>query len=324
MLRVETGVRQGDEVSVYYDPMIAKIVVWGIDRQSAVRRLDAALRDTHIAGLKTNVPFVRAVLAHNEFKCGNVYTDFIADHERELFADEWTPTLGVDACIAQLLIDRYSKRIATNDPFDSIDDFRVNLRHRQTIVIGNRSFQLIVNGNDSYSIETTDGVDTVQLIDVQYDARQSVIEFVIADENGNRRQVKAVDTHDGSITLFAENGQIVDWQRPSPKWMHINDDVSGDAGSLAPMPGVIEKIMIGVGDAIKAGQPMVVMVAMKMEYVIRYVNDFELFQCYLVQLLLISDQIVLFRAPRDGIVETILCAQGQNVNKNATLVKLTH
>jgi len=80
--------------------------------------------------------------------------------------------------------------------------------------------------------------------------------------------------------------------------MHANDDVSGDVGSLAPMPGVIEKIMIGVGDTIKAGQPMVVMVAMKMEYVIR--------------------------APRDGIVEAILCAHGQNVNKNATLIKLTH
>ncbi|VDO77295.1 unnamed protein product [Heligmosomoides polygyrus] len=85
--RVDTGVVSGDEVSVHYDPMIAKVVVWGADRATAAAKLDTALAQTRISGLPTNIQFVRTVLNHPEFMKGNVYTDFIPDHQEELFAD---------------------------------------------------------------------------------------------------------------------------------------------------------------------------------------------------------------------------------------------
>jgi 3-methylcrotonyl-CoA carboxylase alpha subunit len=79
-VRVETGVRQADQVSVHYDPMIAKLVVWGPDRDAALRQLRACLAEYNIAGLATNVNFLLDLAAHPEFVRGNVDTEFIPRH----------------------------------------------------------------------------------------------------------------------------------------------------------------------------------------------------------------------------------------------------
>jgi 3-methylcrotonyl-CoA carboxylase alpha subunit len=83
--RVETGVRQHDQVSVHYDPMIAKLVVWGPDRDAALRQLRARLAEYNIAGLATNVNFLMDLAAHPEFVKGNVDTEFIPRHNDEVF-----------------------------------------------------------------------------------------------------------------------------------------------------------------------------------------------------------------------------------------------
>merc|ERR1711983_761222 len=84
-VRIETGVRQGDQVSVHYDPMIAKLVVWGPDRQSALDKLHSCLAEYNIDGLANNVNFLMDLAAHPEFVKGNVDTDFIPRHYDELF-----------------------------------------------------------------------------------------------------------------------------------------------------------------------------------------------------------------------------------------------
>ena len=84
-VRIETGVRPGDEVSVHYDPMIAKLVVWGPDRQSALLKLHAELDRFNIDGLPNNVNFLMDLASHPEFMKGNVDTDFIPRHFDELF-----------------------------------------------------------------------------------------------------------------------------------------------------------------------------------------------------------------------------------------------
>lgn len=76
-VRVESGVRQGDEVSIYYDPMIAKLVVWGNNREEALRRLKNQLDEYHIVGLPTNIEFLKRVCMHPEFRKGEVDTNFI-------------------------------------------------------------------------------------------------------------------------------------------------------------------------------------------------------------------------------------------------------
>src|SRR5262249_11859999 len=84
-IRIETGVRAGDEISRYYDPMIGKLIAHGDDRDQARRRLAAALADYEIVGVATNVAFLQRVVGHEAFAAGGVDTGFIADHRAALF-----------------------------------------------------------------------------------------------------------------------------------------------------------------------------------------------------------------------------------------------
>jgi 3-methylcrotonyl-CoA carboxylase alpha subunit len=84
-IRVESGVLEGDEVSVHYDPLITKLVVWSDDRESALQKIRYSLSNYKIAGLTTNIPFIISLCDHKEFINGNVHTDFIPMHHDELF-----------------------------------------------------------------------------------------------------------------------------------------------------------------------------------------------------------------------------------------------
>uniref|UniRef100_A0A673CQX8 Methylcrotonoyl-CoA carboxylase 1 (alpha) n=1 Tax=Sphaeramia orbicularis TaxID=375764 RepID=A0A673CQX8_9TELE len=99
--RIETGVREGDEVSAHYDPMIAKLVVWGEDRSAALKRLRYCLRQYNIVGLNTNIDFLLSLSGHPEFEAGNVSTSFIPQHYAELFPAPRAPS-GDTICQAAL------------------------------------------------------------------------------------------------------------------------------------------------------------------------------------------------------------------------------
>jgi 3-methylcrotonyl-CoA carboxylase alpha subunit len=83
-LRIDSGFRSGDSVSVYYDPLIAKMICHGDDRAAAIATMDAALAKTEISGVRTNVDFLRKVLVHSAFQAGDVSTDFIDQHRTDL------------------------------------------------------------------------------------------------------------------------------------------------------------------------------------------------------------------------------------------------
>jgi 3-methylcrotonyl-CoA carboxylase alpha subunit len=89
-VRVDSGVVRGDEVSPYYDPMLAKVIVRGENREEAVHRLTEALRQTHVLGVRTNVPYLLAILAHPEFQAGRLSTGFLAEH-----FDRWQPDVSI-------------------------------------------------------------------------------------------------------------------------------------------------------------------------------------------------------------------------------------
>lgn len=112
-IRVETGVEQGDEVSVHYDPLIAKLVVWADDRNSALQKFRYALANYKISGLTTNIPFIISLCDHPEFINGNVHTDFIPMHREKLF--ESAKQLNIDdetACCALSTILNYEADLA--------------------------------------------------------------------------------------------------------------------------------------------------------------------------------------------------------------------
>ncbi|CAD6191212.1 unnamed protein product [Caenorhabditis auriculariae] len=253
--RIDTGVVSGDEVSVHYDPMIAKVV-------------------TRISGLPTNISFVRTVLAHPEFIKGNVYTDFIPDHQKELFEQiEKQPEVLIEGAVARALL---SLPKAADGPFQSLSFFRSNLQYSHKYKVDDvdvtvkfidpRHF-LVTYGGNSFEVKAAD-------------VRHSGNEVSFTLETNGRRW-KAVGTQLASSAIV--NG-IVPLRLQGPPSLHT-----------LPCPESSRKVLVRSGDEVRGGQPLVVMTAMKMEYIIR--------------------------APIDCVITAVNCKPGKNVPKNAQLVK---
>merc|ERR1719481_102800 len=161
-VRIETGVRQGDEVSVHYDPMIAKLVVWAPDRPTALTKLKACLAEYNVHGLPTNVDFLMRLADHDQFAAGNVDTDFITRHFDELFPDKVVSDKAVCcATMAAVLSDsKASSRAAasadTFSPFDSEAGARANHFLSKTVglTVGDKTVspQVIFVGPNRYHI----------------------------------------------------------------------------------------------------------------------------------------------------------------------------
>ena len=140
-VRVETGVRAGDRISPFYDPMLAKIVVWGPDRAAALRRLRGALFDTEVVGLSTNLEFLARVVDHDAFASGAVATAFVADHAAELLAPAPPPDDEALAIAALWLLCRQRREAVAaaaagadpHSPWHRVDGWRLNDVGHQTL-----------------------------------------------------------------------------------------------------------------------------------------------------------------------------------------------
>ncbi|MGY6661209.1 MAG: acetyl/propionyl/methylcrotonyl-CoA carboxylase subunit alpha [Glycocaulis sp.] len=282
-VRVDSGVEQGGEVTMFYDPMIAKIIAQGGDREEAIERLiDAIDSDVGVWPVRTNAGFLRRALAHPDFGAGDVYTGFIEAHLDEL-VPPGLPALHYG--VAALVLSGAGRG---SDPWDSLAGFRLNAAPRVEY-----GFDA---GGERLSVRLTQGGVSVngeplQLSDVQgYLGEQGgVVEFVHEDDT----LLAAVEHHRDGL-LITLQGQAV---------LVRDHDAAVDADALAggdavkaPMPGKVLSLAVKPGDTVAKGQTLAVMEAMKMEMALT--------------------------APRDGVVDAVNAAEGQQVNEGDVLVAL--
>ena len=138
VVRVDTGVREGDEVSVYYDPMIAKLVVWGESREIALKRLIHALNNYYIEGLSTNISFLKRVASHDAFQNAELTTTFIDKHSDSLFTSENERfSQSILPVMTLLTILKRPSHLSESDkssvPWQKSGPWRCNAQHRETI-----------------------------------------------------------------------------------------------------------------------------------------------------------------------------------------------
>ena len=128
VLRLDTGVREGDEVSIFYDPMIAKLIAWGADRDEAARRLHTALHETAILGVTTNLDFLERLTAHPAFLAGDTDTGFIGRHLPDLVpAAAQAPVEALVAAAARVFLDeRQAIAVAASSPWNNTSGWRLN------------------------------------------------------------------------------------------------------------------------------------------------------------------------------------------------------
>jgi 3-methylcrotonyl-CoA carboxylase alpha subunit len=271
-VRIDTGVREGDEIGVHYDPMIAKLIAWDIDRDAALRRLRGALAEFQVVGPGVNVPFLLAVTGHRAFaaahrEVGLLDTGLIERHRAELLPE---PTPASDqvlalAVLAELLrMDREAQAaaLASSDPWspwNSRDGWRLNEDNHHVFVFqdGEREVSVAAHYRKSgFLLELPGGALPAS---VQSEAGGALV----ADVGGVRLHGSVVRTGQ-ALTVFAGG---TTHRLELKEFEAVSDEEVG--GSLtAPMPGSVISVLVSAGERVEKGQPLMILEAMKMEHTI--------------------------------------------------------
>lgn len=273
--RIDSGVTAGQEITPYYDPMIAKIITAGATRTAALARLRAALEQTHVAGLETNAGFLHAIAAHETFIRGDVSTRFIDDNASALFAE--TPVRNAALAAALLALHR-TNRGNSADPWDAAVGFRLNRPPRAVywVMFDNKPALATLQGDKDQTLITI-APNAAAAARRDGEGEGASISFSVKHEflsNGayalqvdNQRTIAYVAPHLGGLRVWIGAAH---WD------IAIADPLAGvsthhsSEGSLtAPMPGVITVLTAKPGDTIEAGKPLLMMEAMKMEHAVK-------------------------------------------------------
>ncbi|MDR6151942.1 3-methylcrotonyl-CoA carboxylase alpha subunit [Acidovorax delafieldii] len=291
-VRVDSGVRQGDAISPFYDSMVAKLIVHGDTREQALARLDEALAQTHIVGLATNVQFLRRVAKTAAFAQAKLDTALIQREQAVLFHQEPVGLpLAAAAAIAQTLLQERASEAA--DPFSRRDGF-----HTHGVV--QRRFEFDFGGAHAKAWLTYERGGSLHLAVGEGDAAVAgplvfaAIPGGIELQFAGQRTRAAVYAQGEVDHVFTPLGAT---QITSIDLLAHSGESAAEGGRLtAPMPGKVVSFAVKAGDAVTKGQPLAVMEAMKMEHTIA--------------------------APADGVVQELLYAPGDQVTEGAELLKL--
>ncbi|PCG07934.1 acetyl/propionyl-CoA carboxylase subunit alpha [Sphingomonas ginsenosidimutans] len=266
-VRVDDGVAEGGGVSMFYDPMIAKLVTHGATREEAIDKQVAALDAFEIVGPGTNLDFLSALMQHPRFRSGNITTGFIAEEYPEGFhgapaSDEVLRTLaGVAAFAATAEADR-ARRV------DGQLGGRLRPPADWVVRIGKTDHAVTISTDGL----TVDGADLPVAIEYTPGDRLIVVE-PLDEEAGTPLTVKLTRTRTG-FTLNARGASHkvrVLPARIAPYAQHLIEKVPPDLSKflIAPMPGLLVRLDVAPGDKVEAGQPLAVVEAMKMENILR-------------------------------------------------------
>ncbi|WP_265587792.1 acetyl-CoA carboxylase biotin carboxylase subunit [Sphingomicrobium arenosum] len=267
VVRVDDGVAEGGEVSMFYDPMIAKLITHGADREAAIDLAVEALDAFELEGLADNIDFLSALLQHERFRSGEITTGFIAEEYPEGF--EGAPTdeqLRTDlVALAAIVGMTHETRMSLID--GQLGEPVYPSMHQAVILDGARH-DISVDPQEGETIVTV-GEETVAVI-ADFTPGQSLLD---ADCDGRRRIVQV--HHNGRgfemVTRGARHHARVLPRHVADLLPHMPEKVAPDLSRflMAPMPGLLTKLHVGEGDKVEAGQPLAVVEAMKMENILR-------------------------------------------------------
>ncbi|OUR81893.1 methylcrotonoyl-CoA carboxylase [Cycloclasticus sp. 46_120_T64] len=281
-LRVETGVEQGDTISVFYDPMIAKLVVWGEDREVARERLLNALGESGIIGVENNIAFLETLATHPDFIGNKIDTQYIDKKLDVLLADsevELPQNVLLAATVSILLDgkqavdDMATASAESNSPWFDTTGWRPNGQSQ-------RSLFFSYEGADEVEVQVTENENHfIFHLDNDLDVIAET-----ADNNVIRLQING--SWERFITLRQDDSMLVSWRN---RWYLLTEvnpfepDLSAIGGAsniIAPMPGKLLKVLVASGDTVTEGQPLAIIEAMKMEHTLSAPFDGEVDQVF--------------------------------------------
>ena len=287
-IRIDSGVRGGDAISPFYDPMIAKLIVWGNDREEALGIMAQALSEYQIVGLATNVAFLKRLVESKPFSGADLDTGLIERNHDELFPPQPSmslPVLGLAA--ASLLTSEQNAGAAANDPWANTSGWRMNgtLVRQLDYADESGAYPLSVSYREAgWAIAQGDASAVMTL--VERDSKQLVIKL-------DGAAVRGTVVRDGEMFHVFTGGTHFQLKYNDPL-AHAGEAEAEGGRLTAPMPGKIVAVLVDKGKTVEKGDPLLIMEAMKMEHTIA--------------------------APANGTVEELLYAVGDQVTEGAQLL----
>ena len=296
-VRIDSGVIEGDTVTIFYDPMIAKLIVWDEDRPRALARLREALAACEIAGPKSNIAFLERLVRHPAVVGGTIDTGYLDRHLEEFLSPAATdPALLLAAATARLLTQEADARdaAATSDdpssPWAIADGWRLGHggTRRLAFADGDTTIDLVVHGHDGeYRIERDGAAHAISGARLQTGELSLRIDGAMQRFSA-RAQDDGVLVHDGRQRLHLRSEAV--YRRASEA------SAATEHRIRAPMPGRVVVVQKQPGDAVNAGDVVLVIEAMKMELALK--------------------------APRDGVLAEVRAQAGDFVEGDAVLATL--
>lgn len=273
-VRIDAGFNQGDIISSHYDPMIAKLIVKGPDRESALLKLRKALEEYEVVGVSTNIEFLKRLTAHQSFVAGDVETGFIEKHRSELFKATKTPSeVLAQAALNVFMTHTISKSFS--DTFTSAGGgvgYMGSMQSRRVLFTERqgeerpREVEVLVTQRtqDTYDI-TVDSSTTFKDVKVHQSSSNSIIGFY-----PHARLETTVIRNEDQLVVF-QRGKQYKLNIPRPAWFEKALGIRGpvEGSVLAPMPCKVLKVLVEEGQSVEKGEALVVIESMKMETVIR-------------------------------------------------------
>ena len=292
--RIDTGVESRSHISIYYDPMIAKVIGYGHSRESAISNTDYGVCEIQASGLTTNSAFLINCLENESFTKGNISTDFIPNHLSDLIGPDINERSEIYA-LAALRLESECFDCAKESPFGAYDGWRLNQLR-----------------NSKYHFQQDDILVTVRILN----SNEKFAMVKVNDDSPIRISFESpIDSQEGSLAkdvlssllyygewAYAIRGTYVSLTREGVFAKAFFEDheaqfsSAGGNAITAPMPGKIIAVNVGVGDSVKAGDKLIIMEAMKME--------------------------MSLEAPRDGVVAAVNCAADALVSDGEVLLEL--
>lgn len=258
-VRTDAGVQSGDTVTTYYDPMLAKIIAHGNNRQTAIRKLDRALAQLQFMGMRNNVAFLRRVLIHEDHLTGNISTQFLDEHPELMGIEETVPDIALIAASSAKSNGTSRWRNNPNRP----------IRHE--FAIADKTFEILLSyQSNNYQVKIG---ETEHSVSLQSTGNNNYNLFV----DSHLHRVTVIQNDDNYWVHNLEGTHHLKWLTPLP----IPQNNVSEQGSLrAPMPGQVVSILVEAGQAVSSGDVLLIIEAMKMEHRIEAPYDGTIEQIY--------------------------------------------
>ena len=284
-LRIDGGVERGGEVGIHYDPLLAKLIAYGPDRETALRKLAYALKTLAVQGVQTNREFLIRTIEHPAFQSGQYHTGFVDEHSNELIDSDSGEDMLFASAVA-IYVDKLQQARAVILPHIP-SNYRNNPFRGPSIKlqIGNASLDVSWRwaGDETFEVACADWQARMELVSFERGSLRVSI-------GGIQRLFRMAEVGDRYFVESSAASRVVMRLPRYPR----SEAASEHESAYAPMPGQVLKILVNTGQRVSVGEPLLILEAMKMEQTLR--------------------------ASTDGIVEAVLVKQGDVVAPGDRLV----